>query len=87
MGLLSKCALNLKISLCCYAWKVKKCTKFQNARAELLFCKLNLLFCYVLVAVAVVFFFFLKVPISQVKVCRTEKAKDLKKSNAPAQLS
>ena len=69
--------------------KVKKCTKFQNARAELLFCKLNLLFCYVLVAVAVVFcfFFFLKVPISQVKVCRTEKAKDLKKSNAPAQLS
>ena len=68
--------------------KVKKCTKFQNARAELLFCKLNLLFCYVLVAVAVVvFFFFLKVPISQVKVCPTEKAKDLKKSNAPAQLS
>ena len=66
--------------------KVKKCTKFQNARAELLFCKLNLLFCYVLVAVAVVFFFS-KVPISQVKVCRTEKAKDLKKSNAPAQLS
>ena len=57
MGLLSECALNLKISLCCYAWKVKKCTKFQNARAELLFCKLNLLFCYVLVAVAVVFFF------------------------------
>ena len=57
MGLLSECAQNLKISLCCYAWKVKKCTKFQNARAELLFCKLNLLFCYVLVAVAVVFFF------------------------------
>ena len=27
--------------------KVKKCTKFQNARAELLLCKLNLLFCYV----------------------------------------
>ena len=66
--------------------KVKKCTKFQNERAELLFCKLNLLFCYVLVAVAVVFFFS-KVPISQVKVCRNEKAKDLKKSNAPAQLS
>ena len=38
--------------------KVKKCTKFQNARAELLFCKLNLSFCYVLVAVAVVVFFF-----------------------------
>lgn len=57
MGLLSECAQNLKISLCCYAWKVKKCTKFQNARAELLFCKLNLLFCYVVVAAAVVFFF------------------------------
>ena len=37
--------------------KVKKYTKFQNARAELLFCKLNLSFCYVLVAVAVVVFF------------------------------
>ena len=33
---------------------VKKCTKNYNARAQLLFCSLNLLFCGVLVAVAVV---------------------------------
>ena len=32
----------------------KKCTKNYNARAQLLFCSLNLLFCGVLVAVAVV---------------------------------
>ena len=32
----------------------KKCTKIYNARAQLLFCSLNLLFCSVLVAVAVV---------------------------------
>ena len=32
----------------------KKCTKIQNARAQLLFCSLNLLFCGVLAAVAVV---------------------------------
>ena len=32
----------------------KKCTKIQNARAETLFCSLNLLFCAALVAVAVV---------------------------------
>ena len=31
----------------------KKCTKNYNARAQLLFCSLNLLFCGVLVAVAV----------------------------------
>ena len=31
----------------------KKCTKIYNARAELLFCSLNLLFYDVLVAVAV----------------------------------
>ena len=34
----------------------KKCTKNYNARAQLLFCSLNLLFGDVLVAVAVVFF-------------------------------
>ena len=32
----------------------KKCTKNYNARAQLLFCSLNLLFCGVLVAVTVV---------------------------------
>ena len=32
----------------------KKCTKNYNARVQLLFCSLNLLFCGVLVAVAVV---------------------------------
>ena len=32
----------------------KKCTKNYNARAQLLFCSLNFLFCGVLVAVAVV---------------------------------
>jgi len=32
----------------------KKCTKFFNARAQLLFCSLNLLFCDILVAVVVV---------------------------------
>ena len=33
-----------------------KCTKYYNARAQLLFCSLNLLFGDVLVAVAVVFY-------------------------------
>ena len=33
----------------------KKCTMNYNARAQLLFCSLNFLFCVVLVAVAVVF--------------------------------
>ena len=33
------------------------CTKISNARAELLFCSLNLLFGDVLVAVAIVVFF------------------------------
>ena len=33
----------------------KKCTKIYNTRAQLLFCSLNLLFGYVLVAVTVVF--------------------------------
>ena len=68
--------------------KVKKCTKFQNARAELLLCKLNLLFCYVARwCRGCGFFFSFSQSPYQVKVCRTEKAKDLKKSNAPAQLS
>ena len=31
----------------------KKCTQFENARIELLFCSLDLLFCHVLVAVVV----------------------------------
>lgn len=34
-------------------WTANKCTKFYNARAQLLFCALNLLFGYVLVAAAV----------------------------------
>ena len=43
------------ISRCCFAEGAKKkCTKIQNARAEPLFCQLNLLFGDVLVAVAVV---------------------------------
>ena len=83
MGLLSKCALNLKISLCCYAWKVKKCTKFQNARAELLFCKLNLLFCYVLVAVAVVVFFFSKSLSVKSKFVEPKKRKISRKATLP----
>ena len=35
---------------------LERCTKFENARAVLLFCSLELLFCHRLVAVAVVFF-------------------------------
>ena len=34
-------------------WTAKKCTKIYNARAQLLFCSLNLLFSCVVVAVAV----------------------------------
>ena len=37
-------------------WTEKKCTKNYNARAEPLFCSLNLLFSDVRVAVAVVVF-------------------------------
>ena len=36
-----------------YRRTAKKCTKNYNARAQLLFCSLNLLFCGVLVAVVV----------------------------------
>ena len=35
---------------------LERCTEFENARAVLLFCSLELLFCHRLVAVAVVFF-------------------------------
>ena len=61
----------------------------QSSKTRVLsYCSANKIFCFatlpVGVAVVVFFFLFLKVPISQVKVCRTEKAKDLKKSNAPA---
>ena len=46
----------LVISLRSFAdWTAKKCTKNYNARAQLLFCSLNLLFGDVLVAVSVVF--------------------------------
>ena len=62
--------------------KVKKCTKFQNARAELLLCKLNLLFCYVArwCRGCGFFFLFLKVPISQVK---PKKRKISRKATLP----
>ena len=63
--------------------KVKKCTKFQNARAELLFCKLNLLFCYVLVAVAVVFFFFPKSLSVKSKFVEPKKRKISRKATLP----
>ena len=63
--------------------KVKKCTKFQNARAELLFCKLNLLFCYVLVAVAVVFFFFPKSLLVKSKFVEPKKRKISRKATLP----
>ena len=35
-------------------WTAKKCRKIYNSRAQLLFCSLNVLFCGVLAAVAVV---------------------------------
>ena len=63
--------------------KVKKCTKFQNARAELLFCKLNLLFCYVLVAVAVVVFFFSKSLSVKSKFVEPKKRKISRKATLP----
>ena len=63
--------------------KVKKCTKFQNARAELLFCKLNLLFCYVLVAVAVVVFFFSKSLSVESKFVEPKKRKISRKATLP----
>ena len=47
---------NLVISRCCFAEDGKKCTKNCNARAQLLFCSLNLLFSDVPVALAVVVF-------------------------------
>ena len=37
-----------------FTWTAKKCTKVYNARAQLLFCSLNLLFSDVLVAIVVV---------------------------------
>jgi len=45
---------NLVISRCCLQSTEKKCTKIQNARAQLLFCSLNVLFGVALVTVAVV---------------------------------
>ena len=59
--------------------KVKKCTKFQNARAELLLCKLNLLFCYV-----VVFFFFFSKSLSvKSKSVEPKKRKISRKATLP----
>ena len=46
---------NLVISRCGLQRTAKNCTKIYNARAQLLFCSLNLLFGDVLVAVSVVF--------------------------------
>ena len=43
-----------RISRCCFAEDVKKCTKISNARAQLLFYSLNLSFGDVLVARVVV---------------------------------
>ena len=63
--------------------KVKKCTKFQKARAELLFCKLNLSFCYVLVAVAVVVFFFSKSLSVKSKFVEPKKRKISRKATLP----
>ena len=45
---------NLVISRCCFAGDAKKCTKIYNARAQLLFYSLKLLFDGGFVAVAVV---------------------------------
>ena len=47
---------NLVISRVVLQRSAKKCTKIYNARAQLLFCSLNLLFSDVPVAVAVVVF-------------------------------
>jgi len=44
---------NLVISRCCFAGDAKKCTKIYNARAQLLFYSLKLLFDGGFVAVAV----------------------------------
>ena len=45
---------DLVILRCCELQRTaKKCTKVYNARAQLLFCSLNFLFCDVLVAVVV----------------------------------
>ena len=48
------CTLNLVISRCCFADDGKEMYKNSNARAEPLFCSLNLLFGDALVAIAVV---------------------------------
>ena len=45
---------NLVISRCFLQRTAKKCTKIQNARAQSLFCSLNLLFGVAIVTVAVV---------------------------------
>jgi len=47
---------NLVIARCCVEGTAKKCTKNYNARAQPLFCSLNLLFSDVPVAIAFVVF-------------------------------
>ena len=44
---------NVVISRCCFAEDGKKCTKIYNARAQTLFCSLNLLFGGILVAAVI----------------------------------
>ena len=53
-------AVNLVILRCCFSEDAKKFTRVYDARAQLLFCSLNLLFSDVPVTIAVVSF--LKLP-------------------------